>query len=108
MHISMRCNGSHYKKERFTILLKAFQPIFQESVGFLRDNIGTVLPLVAGRMEMRLAFVALECGIEVLIGERVKQELGCCPASSMRGVVVVYSLGIEKLADIVGVVARFL
>lgn len=68
---------------------------------FRRDDVCRVLALVGHG----LVVVSLERRIDIFVGEGVEEEVRSREASSMGFVVVGDLLGIEELADVIGVVA---
>lgn len=65
--VGVRCNGGSDQEEGL-VSSKAF---LQETIRLASEDISRVLPFVAdGRL-----IIALKCCIEVVVGERVKQEV---------------------------------
>lgn len=90
--VGMRTNGSYADEERPALP----GSLIQEREGFRGNQVGRILAFVVdGRI-----FVVLEGGIQVLIRERIEEEVRAVEALR-KGLVVGDGMGVEKLAGVI-------
>lgn len=100
VYIGVRRNGSDGEEERTL----GGNGIIQKAQSLLCDYFRCVTVLVADRWFV----VALICRVEVAVRVGIQQEIGPGETRDMRAIVVVHCVGVEELASIIGIVARFL
>jgi len=83
----MRCIGSNSKEERFA----GCSGVIQEPICLRSKNIGRVFAYVVDGWIV----VALKAAVQVLVCERIKEEIRSSEAGGVRFIVVLYCVKIE-------------
>jgi hypothetical protein len=102
--LAMRCNRCQAEEEWLRLLLVLLDSLIKEVIRHVGNEIGAVLVLV----DLTQAIVVEKTRVQVVVGERVKQNLRAGPPGGIRVIEVDNRKIVQKLAGVVGVVACFL